>query len=62
MFEREARINLSFVAAFVAIALIATFFAPEIIRFWRVDKCLDHGGRYDYASERCEGERESNVP
>jgi hypothetical protein len=53
-FEREARWRLSFFAALIGVALLTTIIAPKLIRFWRVDTCLDHGGRYNYAEGRCE--------
>ena len=57
-FEREARWMMSFFAAFIGVALLAVIIAPKLIRFWRVDTCLDHGGRYNYAEGRCEFQEE----
>jgi hypothetical protein len=52
-FECEARWMVAFFAALIGGALLATILAPKLIR-WRVDTCLDHGGRYNYAEGRCE--------
>jgi len=32
---------------------------PTLAEFWRVDRCLDAGGRYDYHAQACEGERDA---
>jgi hypothetical protein len=53
-FEREARWMVAFFAALIGGALLATIVAPKLIRFWRVDTCLDHGWRYNYAEGRCQ--------
>jgi hypothetical protein len=54
VFEPKARWMLSFFAASIGVALLATTIAPKLIRFWRVDSCLDHGGRYNDVGRRCE--------
>jgi hypothetical protein len=53
-FEREARFVLSFFAIVIGIALLATLIAPKIVRYCRVDRCLDQGGRYNYDNGLCE--------
>jgi hypothetical protein len=57
-FEREARVMVWFFAVLLGFLLLATLLAPKIVRFWRVDSCLDHGGRYNYDADRCELEVE----
>ena len=42
--------------------LLATIVAPKLFRFWRVDTCLDHGGRYNYAEGRCEVREDASRP
>lgn len=44
---------LAFFAAFLGVALVATILAPKFVR-WRVDQCLDRGGRYLRAEGRCD--------
>jgi hypothetical protein len=58
-FEREARFMALFAILF-GVGLLGAFVAPKVIQFVRVDRCLDRGGRYEYATGRCEfapGER-----
>jgi hypothetical protein len=40
--------------AIVLIVLVALIFAaPRIVRWLAIDSCLDQGGGWDYAAERC---------
>ena len=40
--------------AIVLIAFVALIFAaPRIVRWLAIDSCLDQGGGWDYAAERC---------
>lgn len=51
---------LLFFAALIGVGLLAALIAPKLVRFWRVDRCLDQGGRYNYADDRCELEEETS--
>jgi hypothetical protein len=40
--------------AIVLIVFVALIFAaPRIVRWLAIDSCLDRGGGWDYAAERC---------
>jgi hypothetical protein len=53
-FQSEARMVFALFAAPIGIGLLAPLIAPRIVRSWRIDRCLDHGGRYSYDDGRCE--------
>jgi hypothetical protein len=53
-FRREAKLMVGFVLALFAIGVLVAVFVPPLVRFVAVDKCLDAGGAFDYASGTCQ--------
>ena len=43
----------------VALAIIGLM-TRWVVEFWKVDKCLDRGGGWDYQARECEEGREPN--
>ena len=42
------------IAAFIAAVVAALAMINCIGRFFRIDSCLDNGGRWDYGMQTCE--------
>lgn len=42
-----------FVGIFL-LGLVVTIFTPWMIRFMKVDRCLDQGGRFNFVTNKCE--------
>jgi hypothetical protein len=40
-------------SSIVLVISLIGFFALEGTEFWKVDSCLDSGGRYDYEQGKC---------
>jgi hypothetical protein len=54
----QSRLRMAvFVAAVVIVALAILFL--WVRNEYRIDQCLDHGGRWNYESQQCEGARTS---
>ncbi len=41
----------------IIIGILASLLVPKISRQVDIDRCLDAGGKYDYANDRCVGIR-----
>lgn len=52
--RRRRRVRLVAIMLFLAATLGAVAALPWLRRQLRIDTCLDNGGRWDYAAERCE--------
>jgi hypothetical protein len=48
-------------AGYTIVAIILLLSIAWIRKFIMIDICLDHGGRWNYETNECEGERRSNA-
>lgn len=53
-FRREAKLMVGLFVAVVLLGILAAMFGPQVAQYIAVDRCLDSGGRSNYASNTCE--------
>jgi hypothetical protein len=54
-FSREAKMMLFFPLILIIMGILASIFAPKILRQLDIDRCLDNGGKFDYEKNICVG-------
>ncbi len=52
--RRRRRVLAAVIVVLLVLLALVYHFEPRVKRFLKVDACLDHGGRWNYATEQCE--------
>ena len=53
-FERESKWMAAVFVLLLVVGVVAAFVVPYVLTQIDIDRCLDGGGRYDYAATKCD--------
>jgi hypothetical protein len=56
-FRREGKLMAGVVLVVLLLGLLAAILIPPLMQFFAIDKCLDAGGAFDYATNTCQLEQ-----